>query len=117
MKVKWSAFAMNLPQLIGVGMAIVEGIKGAKGAEKEAAVINGVKQSFGVAENLNPDADNIDEAALDQAIANYITARVALQNLFSKANVVIRENPAIPEGFIVTPNPAIPEGGFNAPQA
>ena len=79
----WSHVITNLPHVIGVAMSAVERVKGAKsGAEKEAAVIATTKDAIASAEIL-AGKDLINDAALNQLLANYISSRVALQNFLA----------------------------------
>lgn len=91
----WSRFALSLPQLIGTVMTAVEAIKGAKGKQKEAAVLQTVKTGFETVE-LVAGKDLINDPALDELISAYIRSRVALQNFVTKKTA--------PEGVILPPS-------------
>jgi hypothetical protein len=70
--------------LVGVGMRAVEKIKGAKGKEKETAVIESVQESIPQIESM-AGVDFVNNDALNGLLADYIAARVALANGIANA--------------------------------
>lgn len=72
--------------VIGLGMQAVEKIKSAKGKEKEAAVIEVVKEQ--VPDALGIVGVNFNEPALQALLENYIAARVALANGIANAKAL-----------------------------
>lgn len=89
----WVKLALSAPQIVGIAMQAVENIKGAKGAEKEAAVIATAKSALPIVEDLS--GVNINDASFDALLASYIQSRVALQNFITKKAA------PVPEGVIV----------------
>jgi hypothetical protein len=95
----WGKTILQVPQLIGIAMVAVEKIKGAKGPEKERAVIETIHESLPEVEKTLG-ANVIDDAAFDQLLSTYIQARVALNNFLTKKAA---EGQAVPEGIILPP--------------
>lgn len=90
----WTNFALDLPQIVGVAVNAVQKIKSAKGPEKEAAVLDTVKQAAPIISRVTP--ININDQELDNVLKAYIAARVALMNVVTKKT-------AVPEGVMVPP--------------
>ena len=91
----WTKFVpLDLPQLIGIGITVAEKLKGAKGPDKEAAVIDAVRHTPEVAKMI-AGRDVINDAAFDDLLKAYITARISLQNFLAK--------PPVPEGVVLPP--------------
>lgn len=83
----WIGFALKVPQIIGIAMLAVEKIKGAKGSEKEAAVIDTLNTAVASLESTL-DLDFVNDAALHQLATDYIAAKVALMNGISAAKAL-----------------------------
>lgn len=83
----WIKVAMYIPTLIGLAMNAVEKIKGAKGQEKEAAVIESIQQTVSGLEGLL-DVDFVNNDNLNKLAKEYIAARVALMNGISAAKAL-----------------------------
>ncbi len=86
---------LKLLHAVNVGMAVVENIKAAKGAEKQAAVIAGVQEMLPEIEGLSG-LDLVNDAALNAAIKAYIDAKVALENLIAAAKQLKPVSPPTP---------------------
>ena len=77
----------KLISLIGVGMSVAEKIKGAKGKEKEAAVIASIQEAVPQIESL-AGVDFVNDPALAVLLQNYIAARIALTNGIAAAKAL-----------------------------
>ena len=77
----------KLVQFIGIGMSAVEKIKGAKGKDKERAVIEVVQEAVPDIEAI-AGLDFVNDQALGALLQNYIAARVALANGIANAKAL-----------------------------
>lgn len=78
---------LNVMQLVGVAMTAVEKIKGAHGADKEAAVIETVQEALPAVEGV-AGVDLVNDEALNRLLANYIAARKALAEGIANAKAL-----------------------------
>lgn len=80
----------NVSQLIGIigiAMSAVEKIRGAKGGDKEAAVIEVVQDAIPQLEGLTG-VDFVNDPALADLLAQYIAARKALAKAIAAAQAL-----------------------------
>lgn len=70
---------LKVLNVISIGMAAVDKIKDAHGAEKQQAVIETVQEALPAIENL-VGIDFINDAKLNALLKAYIDAKVALEN-------------------------------------
>lgn len=70
---------LKVLNVISVGMAAVDKIKSAKGAEKQQAVIETVQEALPAIEDL-AGIDFVNDASLNALLKAYIDAKVALEN-------------------------------------
>lgn len=70
---------MKVFNIIGIAMTVVEKVKGAKGKEKETAVIEGINEALPDIEAA-AGVDFVNNDQLRALMAQYLAARVALAN-------------------------------------
>lgn len=83
----WTKLALGIPTIINFAMNAVEKIKGAKGQEKEKAVLDTITDGIMVGEILL-DKDLVNDTAIQSLMSNYIAARVSLLNAISAAKAL-----------------------------
>ena len=97
----WTRLALNIPTIINVAVTAVEHIKGAKGKEKQEAVLNTVKIGLKTSESVSG-KDWMNDRSLDALVRAYIDSKVALQNFLTRQ---------VPEGVVLPgASDPLPEG-------
>ena len=103
----WTRLALNIPTIIDVAVTAVEHIKGARGKEKQEAVLSTVKVSLKTSESVSG-KDWMNDRSLDALIRAYVDSKVALQNFLTRQ---------VPEGVILPGAPAVLDPSLAAPTA
>ena len=80
MNMNWLALAMKLPTVIQQGMTIAESIKGARGAQKKAAVLAAIPQGLGLAEFASG-KDLLNDDAVAGLVSEYIDAEAHVRKV------------------------------------
>jgi hypothetical protein len=76
MATNWAAIAFKIPALIQGGVAMVQHIKGAKGADKKQAVIDSLPGGIGLIE-LGAGKDVLNDTAIMQLVSALVDAEAA----------------------------------------
>ena len=91
----WVAFAFKLPQIIQGAVAVVDHIKGAKGADKKQAVLDSIPAGVALTDYA-AGRDILNDAAIATLVSVYVDAEAAVLKARNalKAGILAKQPPA-----------------------